>query len=93
MLTGIGRGSAGGSLVSYLLGIIQINPMEFDLLFERFLNIGRMGEFRECDAFEIETDQGIIKLNEGSLIKIVRNEKETVIFVEQLLEGDEIINL
>ena len=37
MLTGIARGSAGGSLVAYLLGIIQIDPMKFDLLFERFI--------------------------------------------------------
>ena len=40
ILTGIGRGSAGGSIISYLLGIIHINPLKFDLLFERFLNVG-----------------------------------------------------
>jgi DNA polymerase-3 subunit alpha len=92
MLTGIGRGSAGGSLVSYLLGIIQIDPIEFDLLFERFLNVGRMGELRDCPAFEIKTDLETIILTEGSLIKIVRNQKESIIFVEELLEGDKIIN-
>lgn len=42
ILTGIGRGSAGGSLVSYLLGIIQLDPLDYDLLFERFLNKGRV---------------------------------------------------
>lgn len=42
ILTGLARGSAGGSLVSYLLGIIEINPLDFDLLFERFLNVGRV---------------------------------------------------
>lgn len=42
ILTGIGRGSAGGSLVSYLLNIIKLDPLEFDLLFERFLNKGRV---------------------------------------------------
>ncbi len=35
---GPGRGSAAGSLVSYLLGITTINPLEHDLPFERFLN-------------------------------------------------------
>jgi DNA polymerase-3 subunit alpha len=84
--------SAGGSLVSYLLGIIQIDPIEFDLLFERFLNVGRMGELRDCPAFEIKTDLENIILTEGSLIKIVRNQKESIIFVEDLLEGDKIIN-
>lgn len=35
---GPGRGSAAGSLVSYCLDIIEINPIDFDLYFERFLN-------------------------------------------------------
>lgn len=35
---GPGRGSAAGSLVAYLLGITRIDPLEHDLLFERFLN-------------------------------------------------------
>ncbi len=39
---GPGRGSAAGSLVSYVLGITNIDPMKFDLLFERFLNPERM---------------------------------------------------
>lgn len=36
--TGPGRGSAAGSLVSYLLQITLVDPIEFDLVFERFLN-------------------------------------------------------
>ncbi len=39
---GPGRGSAAGSLVSYSLGITDIDPLEFDLLFERFLNPDRV---------------------------------------------------
>jgi DNA polymerase-3 subunit alpha len=35
---GPGRGSAAGSLVAYVLGITNINPLQYDLLFERFLN-------------------------------------------------------
>ena len=38
ILVGPGRGSAASSLVSYCLGITSVNPMEYDLLFERFLN-------------------------------------------------------
>jgi len=41
ILIGPGRGSAGGSLVAYALGIIDIDPIKYDLLFERFLNPGR----------------------------------------------------
>lgn len=39
---GPGRGSAAGSLVAYLLGITELNPLEYDLLFERFLNPQRI---------------------------------------------------
>src|SRR3989338_5304615 len=39
---GPGRGSAAGSLVSYLLGITDINPLRYGLLFERFLNPERV---------------------------------------------------
>ena len=42
ILVGPGRGSAAGSLVSYLLGITTIDPIKFDLLFERFLNPERV---------------------------------------------------
>ncbi|MFH1889099.1 MAG: DNA polymerase III subunit alpha [Candidatus Omnitrophota bacterium] len=40
---GPGRGSVAGSLVSYLLGITDINPLKYGLLFERFLNPERLG--------------------------------------------------
>lgn len=40
---GPGRGSAGGSLVAYLLSITQVDPLEHGLLFERFLNPERVG--------------------------------------------------
>ena len=39
---GPGRGSAAGSVVAYCLGITQIDPMKYDLLFERFLNPDRV---------------------------------------------------
>ncbi len=40
---GPGRGSAVGSIVSYLLGITQIEPLKYGLFFERFLNPDRIG--------------------------------------------------
>jgi len=42
ILVGPGRGSAAGSLVSYSLGITDIDPLVYDLLFERFLNPERI---------------------------------------------------
>lgn len=38
---GPGRGSVGGSIVAYIIGITQIDPLKYGLIFERFLNPGR----------------------------------------------------
>lgn len=38
IIVGYGRGSAGGSLVAWLTGIVELDPIEYGLLFERFLN-------------------------------------------------------
>ena len=38
---GPGRGSAAGCCVAYCLGIVDLDPIRYDLLFERFLNPGR----------------------------------------------------
>lgn len=44
---GIGRGSAGGSLVLYCLDVIQVDPIQYNLLFERFINVDRVSM---CDV-------------------------------------------
>ena len=43
-IAGPGRGSAAGCLVSYLLSITEVDPIEYDLIFERFYNEGRNTE-------------------------------------------------
>ena len=42
IMVGPGRGSAAGSLVAYTLGVTQLDPIRYDLLFERFLNPERV---------------------------------------------------
>ena len=42
IMVGPGRGSAAGSLVAHTLGITQLDPIRYDLLFERFLNPERV---------------------------------------------------
>jgi len=42
IIVGPGRGSAAGSIVSYLLGITNVDPLKYNLLFERFLNPERI---------------------------------------------------
>ncbi len=50
MLVGPARGSGAGSLVNYVLKITDIDPIEYGLLFERFLSIDR------SDAPDIDND-------------------------------------
>lgn len=56
--SGLGRGSAAGSLISYILGIVKIDPIEYGLIFERFLNENRCvsGELPDIDL-DFESDR------------------------------------
>jgi len=51
--TGPGRGSAAGSIVAYTLQITNLDPLEFGLIFERFLNPGR----REMPDIDMDFDE------------------------------------
>ncbi len=59
---GAGRGSAGGSLVAYLLNITNIDPIKYGLIWERFYNIGRRGSLPDIDTdIEIEKRDDILQ--------------------------------
>lgn len=49
ILTGVGRGSAASSLISYLLYITHIDPIKYKMIFERFLNEARFKSLPDCD--------------------------------------------
>ena len=51
--TGPGRGSAAGSIVAYCLGITDLDPLRYGLIFERFLNPGR----REMPDIDMDFDE------------------------------------
>jgi DNA polymerase III alpha subunit len=63
VLTGAGRGSAAGSLIAFLLHITEIDPLKYNLLFERFLNPARTKydfSFNEYPVSQWKQDNGII---------------------------------
>jgi DNA polymerase III subunit alpha len=60
ILVGPGRGSAAGSLVCYLLGITEVDPIEFDLLFFRFINPER-NDFPDIDTDFMDRRRGEVK--------------------------------
>ena len=59
MITGPGRGSSGGSLVCYCLGITNIDPIRFDLIFERFIDINR-NDFPDIDSDYPDTKRHLV---------------------------------
>lgn len=106
IVTGIGRGSAGGSLVSYLLGIISIDPIKYDLLFSRFLVPERCGLFwkdqvtRLCDTLKISPGDKYVEVildgrrfcfDKDAQLRIVRGEAEMTVYADELLSGDDVI--
>lgn len=103
ILTGIGRGSAGGSLVLYLLQITNIDPIKYDLIFERFLLPERAG-LEPCQvtkvAQSIQSDNYIeMKLDNGKTYKfdvdakfhIKRGDEELDVYADELQVDDDIV--
>lgn len=76
---GAGRGSVAGSLLAYLLGITKVDPLKYDLIFERFLNLERKN-FPDID-FDVQDNKRdlIIKY----LFKKYGYEKTSLISVHQ----------
>ena len=65
IVVGPGRGSAAGSLVSYTLGITEVDPLKYDLIFERFLNKDRI------TLPDIDTDFEYLRRNE--VLEYIKN--------------------
>jgi len=101
-LTGPGRGSAAGSLVAYVLGITQIDPIKYGLLFERFMtkdagsgyitDNGRALE--EVAAIQLDTDSGrTITITPDMEVKVKRDNKVFYALAKNLQVGDEIMSV
>lgn len=83
-LVGNGRGSVGGSLLSYLLDITTIDPIEYDLLFERFLNKARISGERAKAADSMPD----IDLDFGSSYR-----EEVKKYMEYKYGGDSVVRI
>lgn len=67
IMIGTGRGSIGGSLLAYLIGITRTDPIKYDLLFERFLNEARV---KKQYKYVIKTIDGTEEIKDGQVFKI-----------------------
>ena len=80
---GPGRGSAAGSAVAYCLGITNVDPIAFDLLFERFLNPDRISMHDiDIDFYDLGRgkviDYVINKYGENQVAQIICKICETI---------------
>lgn len=101
-LVGAGRGSGAGSLVSYLCGITQVDPIKYKLQFSRFIRNGppvgeivdgpQDGTRKISQAVKIKVSGKEIFLPPEASIKICRDEKELFITAKNLKEGDILLN-
>ena len=102
---GCGRGSAAGCLLLYLLGITLIDPIKYNLIFERFLLPERAGLYQsdttiigedvEADCYtEICLANGqTLKLYNDAELYVIRpgKDKPIRIYADELQEGDDIL--
>lgn len=105
ILVGCGRGSAAGSLLLYLLGITLIDPLKYDLIFERFLLPERAGLYLS-DTTIIGSDilsqqyievtlenQQTIKIDKDAQLLVQRAgiEQPIIVYADELLADDDIL--
>jgi len=103
ILVGCGRGSAGGSLVLYLLGITLIDPIKYDLIFERFLLPERAGLYPDEVTIIVggleSTKIVHVTLTNGkeyvfdkdAKFRVMREGRSMMVYADELKLGDDII--
>lgn len=93
ILTGSGRGSGCGSLVSYLLGLNFVNPLDYDLLFERFLTTGRLIRHDKVEEVIINENSGKpITIKSSDFVRIFRGDEKMIVKAGELQEGDKLVD-
>lgn len=103
ILVGCGRGSAGGCLALYLLGITLIDPVKYGLLFERFLLPERAGLYaarttrivgridsKDCYRLGLENGREIL-LDRDARLVVRRGEEILEVYADELREQDDIL--
>lgn len=105
ILVGCGRGSAAGCLLLYLLGITLIDPMKYDLIFERFLLPERAGlypaqttiigeDIQSKEYVEVNLEGGqCLKIDKDAQLIVKREgtEEPVVIYADELQKDDDIL--
>ena len=100
-LVGPARGSAAGSLIAYLLGITQVDPMKYGLLFERFLtrakningSVGRGGKQVKGKFVKLKSSDGkVLTLTEGISAWVMRGGEKKLVKALDIKQGDILVD-
>ena len=100
--TGVGRGSAAGALTLYVLGITLIDPLRFNLIFERFLLPERAGleprevtvignDMKEKEYIEIQLEEKKLRVPLDAEFMVNRDGNEMKVLATDLQPGDDVI--
>lgn len=102
IMTGIARGSGGSSLILYLMGITKLDPLKYDLLFERFLVPDRSGLYEDLttvlqddvesiEYIELTMGGKIYKFDRDAEFRIIRDGEAMNVYADEIRKGDEIV--
>lgn len=103
IMTGVGRGSAGGALALYLMGITLIDPIQYGLIFERFLIPERAGlepdkatiigeDVSSKEYYTITLENGKeYRFDKDAEFRVKRGDDIIVVYADELQEDDDII--
>nr|DAG92030.1 MAG TPA: DNA polymerase III, alpha subunit [Herelleviridae sp.] len=84
--------SAGGCLISYLLAITKLDPIGYNLLFERFLNEGRVGYWKDEQVVTIDFEDGRqMEFDSKKKLVVERNGQHIELCAKDFEVGDNIL--
>ena len=101
-MVGISRGSGGGCLLLYLMGITKLDPLKYNLIFERFLLPDRSGLYETDvtiikdsvltkDFVEIEMNGRKYKFDRDAQLIVNRDGEDIITYADELIPGDDIV--
>lgn len=102
IMVGISRGSGGGCLLLYLMGITKLDPLKYNLIFERFLLPDRSGLYETDvtiikdsvltkDFVEIEMNGRKYKFDRDAQLIVNRDGEDIITYADELIPGDDIV--
>ena len=102
IMTGISRGSGGGCLLLYLMGITKLDPLKYNLIFERFLLPDRsglyeanttvmQGKIESKEYIEVSMNGKTYSFDRDAKFLVKRGDEEIEVYADELMTNDNIV--